>query len=262
MLYDVISKKKGVHDLSTIERLGDRLVEEAWRINASDIHIVPKQEVATIQFRLDSDLFQKHTITLETCEKLISHFKFLSGMDIGERRRPQNGALQVTNSGSAINLRLSTLPTASQESLVIRILPDSSYHPLERLSLFPQTSKKLFSLLKHSHGLIVFTGPTGSGKTTTLYSLLHETKKELNRNIITLEDPIEKQSEDALQVQVNEKAGITYALGLKAILRHDPDIIMVGEIRDAETAKIAIRAALTGHSVRVIELCKKKRFND
>ena len=170
-------------------------------------------------------------------------------MDIGERRRPQNGALTVVNNAITISLRLSTLPTSYQESLVIRILPENSYHPLSQLSLFPQTTKKLFSLLKHSHGLIIFTGPTGSGKTTTLYSLLHETKKVFNRNIISLEDPIEKKSKDVLQVQVNEKAGITYASGLKAILRHDPDIIMVGEIRDAETAKIAVRASLTGHLV-------------
>jgi competence protein ComGA len=235
--------------LNTIERLGDRLIEEALLMNASDIHFVPRPDNAMVHFRLDSDLYEKHRITKDTCERLISHFKFLAGMDIGERRRPQNGALTVINRNITINLRLSTLPTAFQESLVIRILLDHVHHPLSQISLFPQTSKKLLSLLKHSHGLIIFTGPTGSGKTTTLYSLLHESKKLFNRNIITLEDPIEKRTDDVLQVQVNEKAGITYATGLKAILRHDPDIIMVGEIRDSETAQIAIRASLTGHLV-------------
>ncbi len=238
-----------LYELNTIERLGDRLIEEAILMNASDIHIVPRPEDALVQFRLDSDLYEKHAISKDTCERLISHFKFLAGMDIGERRRPQNGSLTVINRNVTINLRLSTLPTAFHESLVIRVLLDHVHHPLKQLSLFPHTTKKLLSLLKHSHGLIIFTGPTGSGKTTTLYSLLHESKRLFNRNIITLEDPIEKKSEDVLQVQVNEKAGITYALGLKAILRHDPDIIMVGEIRDSETAKIAVRAALTGHLV-------------
>ncbi|MCH1624918.1 competence type IV pilus ATPase ComGA [Fredinandcohnia quinoae] len=235
--------------MSVIEQLGDRLIEEAWAMNASDIHFIPRLSDAAIQFRLDSDLFDKQTIAKDVCERLISHYKFLAGMDIGERRRPQNGAITIVIKDIAINLRLSTLPTPYDESLVIRILPESTHFPLSNLSLFPNTTKKMLSLLKHSHGLIILTGPTGSGKTTTLYSLLHATKKLFNRNIITLEDPIEKRSEDVLQVQVNEKAGITYAHGLKAILRHDPDIIMVGEIRDAETAQIAVRAALTGHLV-------------
>ena len=170
-------------------------------------------------------------------------------MDIGEKRRPQNGAITITLEDKVVGLRLSTLPTAYLESLVIRLIPQYNILPLEQLSLFPNTAHRLISLLKHSHGMIIFTGPTGSGKTTTLYSLLHHTQELLNRNVITLEDPIENQSEKMLQVQINEKAGITYAVGLKAALRHDPDVIMVGEIRDAETAKIAIRASLTGHLI-------------
>ncbi|MEH7384956.1 competence type IV pilus ATPase ComGA [Bacillus sp. JJ1521] len=235
--------------MSEIEQLGDQLIEDAWSMSASDIHFVPKINDAMIQYRLDSDLFNKQTIPKDVCERLISHYKFLAGMDIGERRRPQNGAITLNLKGVTINLRLSTLPTPYNESLVIRILPETPTYSLANLSLFPTMTTKLLSLLKHSHGLIIFTGPTGSGKSTTLYSLLHATKKLFNRNIITLEDPIEKRSEEVLQVQVNEKAGITYAHGLKAILRHDPDIIMVGEIRDTETAKIAVRAALTGHLV-------------
>lgn len=235
--------------LKNTEQIGDQLVIDAYTANASDIHFIPRKDEALVQYRVDDELVTKQVLSKERCERLISHFKFLAAMDIGERRRPQNGSLSLMVKDFTVNLRLSTLPTAYEESLVIRILPHESFFPLSQLSLFPNTTKKLISLLKHSHGLLVFTGPTGSGKTTTLYTLLHTTKRLFNRNIITLEDPIEKKSDDVLQVQVNEKAGITYASGLKAILRHDPDIIMVGEIRDAETAKIAIRAALTGHLV-------------
>ena len=148
-----------------------------------------------------------------------------------------------------IGLRLSTLPAHQNESLVIRILPLQEHIPIYQISLFPSMTRKLLALLKHAHGLIILTGPTGSGKTSTLYSLLNETSHMYNRNVITLEDPIEKENELVLQVQVNEKAGVTYTTGLKAILRHDPDIIMVGEIRDAETAKIAYGLHLTGHLV-------------
>ncbi len=235
--------------MNPIEQLGDRILQDAYINRVSDIHFVPRRNDAIIQFRLDHELVTKEIIEKQKFDRLISHFKFLAEMDIGERRRPQNGALSTVIHDTIISLRLSTLPTAYEESLVIRLLPQDTTYPLSQLSLFPNTTKKLISLLKHSHGLILFTGPTGSGKTTTLYSLLGATKKLFNRNIITLEDPIERKNEDVLQVQVNEKAGITYATGLKAILRHDPDIIMVGEIRDAETAQIAVRAALTGHLV-------------
>jgi competence protein ComGA len=170
-------------------------------------------------------------------------------MDIGEKRRPQSGAYTYNYNDTKIGLRISTLPAYKSESMVIRLLPQNNQIPSFRISLFPETSKKLISLLKHAHGLIIFTGPTGSGKTTTLYSMLSDTSEIVNRNIITLEDPIEKPSGTVLQVQVNERAGISYSAGLKAILRHDPDIIMVGEIRDRETAETAIRAALTGHLV-------------
>jgi len=185
----------------------------------------------------------------EECDRLISHFKFTASMDIGERRRPQSGALSHKVDGHYVGLRLSTLPANQKESLVIRILPQQNQIPSYQLSLFPNMSRKLTALLQHAHGLIIFTGPTGSGKTTTLYSLLNESIHKYQRNVITLEDPIEKENDFVLQVQVNEKAGITYSTGLKAILRHDPDIIMVGEIRDSETARIAVRAALTGHLV-------------
>lgn len=235
--------------VSEIEMLADRIISDAARNQATDIHIIPRKTDTLVQIRLNNKLIPRLSLPKAECNKLISHFKFTANMDIGERRRPQSGAIVCNVNGQLIGLRLSTLPSNNSESLVIRLLPQQEQIPFHQLSLFPAMTRKLLALLKHAHGLIIFTGPTGSGKTTTLYSLLNETAHLFHRNVITLEDPVEKNYDSVLQVQVNEKAGVTYAAGLKAILRHDPDIIMVGEIRDAETAKIAVRAALTGHLV-------------
>jgi competence protein ComGA len=245
----IIPKKGGVIWLSKIERLADSIVCDAVRRNASDIHILPRRHDTLVQLRIADRLISRQVLPTDECERLISHFKFSASMDIGDRRRPQSGAYSLEIDQKLIGLRLSTLPSSHHESLVIRILPQEDNIHISKISLFPAMSNKLLALLKHAHGLVLFTGPTGSGKTTTLYSLLHETSSLFKRNVITLEDPIEKDSDLVLQVQVNEKAGVSYASGLKAILRHDPDIIMVGEIRDAETAEIAVRAALTGHLV-------------
>jgi competence protein ComGA len=234
---------------SSIEQLAERIVSDAARNQASDIHIIPRQNDTLIQLRMNNHIVPRHYLPKEECDRLVSHFKFMANMDIGEKRRPQSGSFVCYVNRSSYGLRLSTLPSNNSESLVIRLLPQQEHIPFYQLSLFPNMTRKLLALLKHAHGLIIFTGPTGCGKTTTLYSLLNETAHLFHRNIITLEDPIEKNYDGVLQVQVNEKAGITYAAGLKAILRHDPDIIMVGEIRDAETARIAVRAALTGHLV-------------
>jgi len=233
--------------VNSIEELADRILKDAVAKQASDIHIIPRKHDTLIQFRLAQRLVTRLSLPIVECDRLISHFKFTASMDIGEKRRPQNGAYSIQVAEKQIGLRLSTLPGNKKESLVIRLLPQHQSIPSYQVSLFPNTTNKLFTLLKHAHGLIILTGPTGSGKTTTLYSLLD--KSSDGRNVITLEDPIEKESEGVLQVQVNEKAGISYSTGLKAILRHDPDIIMVGEIRDSETAKTAVRAALTGHLV-------------
>lgn len=235
--------------VSAIEILADRIIADAARNNATDIHIIPRRKDTLIQLRLTNRLIPRLCLPREECDRLISHFKFSANMDIGEKRRPQSGAIICEAGGKMLGLRLSTLPSNNTESLVIRLLPQQEQIPFHQLSLFPSMTRKLLALLKHAHGLIIFTGPTGSGKTTTLYSLLNETAHLFQRSVITLEDPIEKNYDSVLQVQVNEKAGVTYSAGLKAILRHDPDIIMVGEIRDGETAKIAVRAALTGHLV-------------
>lgn len=235
--------------MKSIESIADKIVKDAIQSHASDIHIIPRRKDTLIQYRMANRLIPRYKLPKEDCERLISHFKFTASMDIGEKRRPQSGSFSLKVNGFYVGLRLSTLPSNLKESLVIRILPQQSQIPFYKISLFPSVTTKLLALMNHAHGLVIMTGPTGSGKTTTLYSLLEETTHHFNRNVITLEDPIEKENDYVLQVQVNEKAGVTYATGLKAILRHDPDIIMVGEIRDSETAKIAVRAALTGHLV-------------
>ncbi|GMN98043.1 competence type IV pilus ATPase ComGA [Parageobacillus thermoglucosidasius] len=235
--------------MNEIEYLADRLIKEASVLRVSDIHIVPRKDDAAVRFRLDGLLMEKEVLTKEICDRLITHFKFLAGMDIGERRRPQSGAMETKQQGEIIHLRLSTLPTSYDESLVIRLLPQNLFLPLSQLSLFANAAKTLLSLFQQPQGLIIFTGPAGSGKTTTLYTLLRVCQSKWNRNVITLEDPVEKRIDNILQVQINEKAGITYANGLKAALRHDPNIIMIGEIRDAETAKIAVRSSMTGHLI-------------
>ncbi|WP_245602138.1 competence type IV pilus ATPase ComGA [Peribacillus kribbensis] len=235
--------------MELIERTAERIISYGYRKHASDIHLVPRKEDFIIQLRIVNNLVPFEVLPQDVAHRLLSHFKFLASMDIGERRRPQSGSFTVTIDSVPIGLRFSTLPASHSESMVIRLIPQQQILPLNQISLFPHTVSKLMALLKHSHGLMIFTGPTGCGKTTTLYSLLHHAKEFINRNVITLEDPIENHSEQVLQVQINEKAGITYSVGLKAALRHDPDIIMVGEIRDQETARIAIRAALTGHLI-------------
>ncbi|MCM2607137.1 GspE/PulE family protein [Rossellomorea marisflavi] len=236
--------------MHSVETFSERMISEAFRSHATDVHLVPRKHDYLIQFRKLGTLVPFKTIDEDQAERLIAHLKFMSSMDIAEKRKPQSGSYTHFISRIPLALRVSTLPTTHlKESLVIRILPERYQIPIEHMSLYPSSAKKLVALLMHSHGLILFTGPTGSGKTTTLYSLVHHCAVSLNRNVITLEDPVEKAHDEMVQIQVNEKAGITYSTGLKAILRHDPDIIMVGEIRDKETAEIAVRAALTGHLV-------------
>ncbi|WP_139367514.1 competence type IV pilus ATPase ComGA [Bacillus alkalicellulosilyticus] len=235
--------------MEEIESQSSTILHEACVRRASDIHFIPRRKDALIQVRVEQKLIELETLPLKRLEKLISHFKFVAGMDIGERRKPQNGSMEFIFKHKTVGLRLSTLPTTFQESLVIRLLPQDAFLSLQNISIFPQDVDILQSLIEKKSGLILLTGPTGSGKTTTLYALLHTAKVQLNPQIITLEDPVEKKTDDFIQVELNEKAGMTFAEGLKAILRHDPDIIMVGEIRDEVTAHLAIRAALTGHLV-------------
>lgn len=212
----------------SVESLSEVMIGEAYGCEATDIHLIPRTEDYLIQFRKFGVLVPYETIDPDQAERLIAHLKFMASMDIGEKRKPQSGSFSLTIRNAPLSLRISTLPTTHlKESLVIRILPQTYHIPIKKMSLYPSSAKKLLALLMYSHGLILFTGPTGSGKTTTLYSLVHHCSVALNRNVITLEDPVEKQHEEMVQIQVNEKAGITYSTGLKAILRHDPDMIVV-----------------------------------
>ncbi|WP_404403859.1 competence type IV pilus ATPase ComGA [Jeotgalibacillus malaysiensis] len=232
------------------ELLAQNLITEAFNQRGSDLHFYPEAKQMTVQLRALGDLTILKQISMNQGERLISHFKFKASLDIGEKRKPQSGATLITIDEEKVSLRVSTLPAAEgKESMVIRLLPQSFAVPIEKLSLFSNSAKILTSLVRQPQGLILFSGPTGSGKSTTLYSLIHYCSTELNRSIITLEDPVERNEEHVLQVQINERAGVTYASGLKAVLRHDPDMIIIGEIRDKETADIAVKAALSGHLV-------------
>ncbi|MBM7577579.1 competence type IV pilus ATPase ComGA [Jeotgalibacillus terrae] len=232
------------------ELLAQNLLKEAFESKGSDIHFLPESQHVVVHIRALGDLSILRTISLNQGERLISHFKYRASLDIGEKRKPQSGATMTIIDGEKISLRISTLPSSEgKESLVIRLLPQSFAVPIEKLSLFSNSAKTLSSLVRQPQGLILFSGPTGSGKSTTLYSLIHYCSTELYRNIITLEDPVERNEDHVLQVQINEKAGVSYAQGLKAVLRHDPDMIIIGEIRDEETADIAVKAALSGHLV-------------
>ncbi|WP_373419463.1 competence type IV pilus ATPase ComGA [Salirhabdus sp. Marseille-P4669] len=227
----------------------DMILIEAMNQAASDIHFLPNKDHTTIFFRINGDRISYSSISKVEYEKLLSYLKFTSGMDIGESRKPQDGTLTFTQESKLIDLRLSTLPVEHSESLAIRLLPRNVVYKLEELFLFPTQANTLLQWIRNKFGIILFTGPTGSGKSTTMYSLLQTIVKNKPFQAITLEDPIEQELDHILQVQVNEKAGISYDAGLKAALRHDPDILMIGEIRDRQTARFAFHAAFTGHLV-------------
>jgi len=229
-----------------------KLLEHACSTNASDIHFHPltNKDKINVYYRILGKRHFIRSLTTSLYQMILTHLKFTSGMDIGEIRLPQNGILPFKNKlDQPFSLRLSTLPLTDKESMTIRILPQEENRTLEELFLFPTQSKKIKSWLSHSSGIILLTGPTGCGKTTAMYALLESKLKENSFQAITLEDPVEKRLDDVLQVEVNETAGISYQTGLKAALRHDPDILLIGEIRDQQTAEFAFRASLTGHLV-------------
>ena len=230
--------------------LSENIIKAAIEYAASDIHFYPTSEVTTIYFRIHGQRQHQQIITKDQYDLLLSYFKFTAGMDIGEVRKPQSGVIIHQQNNISYSLRLSTLPTHKRESLAIRVLPQHTNLTLKQLFLFPNQTNILHEWIQERSGIILFTGPTGSGKSTTLYALLqHILQQEKAYQTITLEDPVEQQLPHALQVQINEEAGMGYDEGLKAALRHDPDIIMVGEIRDHRTARFAVQAALTGHLI-------------
>ena len=232
-----------------VVRLINSILQHAIKSNASDIHIEPTATELKVRFRIDGQLQEVMTSAMSAHPAIMTRIKIMGGMDIAEKRIPQDGRVETTVEGQDIDLRLSMLPTVYGEKVVIRILGGAT-GAMDRRSLgISEANLILFDKITQSpNGIILISGPTGSGKTTTLYTLL----KEINKpevNVITVEDPVEYKLAGINQVQVNAKAGLTFANGLRSILRQDPDIIMIGEIRDSETAEIAIRASITGHLV-------------
>ncbi len=232
-----------------VKKAVDYLLHYAFEQRASDIHIEPKRDCGTCRLRIDGVLYPIYSLPKGVYPAIVSLIKSLSRLNIAEKRRPQDGRMKVSYEGKEAELRVSTIPVAFGEKVVLRVLnPDVLFQNLEELGFFPMDLINYHSFLKHPHGIILVTGPTGSGKTTTLYSSLRFlSTPELN--ITTIEDPIEMVHQDFNQIAVQPQAGITFGSILRNILRQDPDIIMVGEIRDLETAENAIQAALTGHLV-------------
>lgn len=232
-----------------IVRLINSILEQAIRDGASDIHIEPQEMEVRIRLRIDGTLYNTISAPRNAHAAMITRIKIMGSMNIAEKRLPQDGRCDIELLGHNIDLRISTLPTVHGEKAVLRVLDRESFLiPKEKLGFTRKNLEKFDTLLKNPHGIILVTGPTGSGKSTTLYTMLNELNN-ISDNIITIEDPVEYLLEGINQVQVNAKAGLDFAAGLRSILRQDPDIIMVGEIRDQETVNMAIRAAITGHLV-------------
>lgn len=236
-------------DAPPVVRLFCDILEQAVNDRASDIHIEPREDVTVIRMRVDGKLSESLRITRRLHPALTTRIKIISGMDISEKRRPQDGRTFIAQSGRKIDMRVSSVPAVFGEKVVLRLLDQSvDERDIERLG-FDETQKDLLiSAASMGSGIFLITGPTGSGKSTTLYSLL-ELVNEPDINIVTIEDPVEYIIQGITQIQVNEKSGVTFPSVLRSVLRQDPDKLMIGEIRDAETASLAVRAALTGHTV-------------
>jgi len=225
------------------------LFYQAVKKRASDIHIEVQEKKGEVRFRVDGMLTKNADLDKKVVGLIVSRIKVISNLDISEKRIPQDGRTQIKIAGEVLDIRVSILPTFHGERVVMRLLMQSSQIPeINELGFNDSLIDDVKKLLRSSHGIILVTGPTGSGKTTSLHSFLREVEKP-EMNLITVEDPVEYKSDNIAQIQVNEKVGLTFAAALRSILRQDPDVIMIGEIRDEETAAIAVRAALTGHLV-------------
>lgn len=245
---DEVVEDEGVTNAPMV-RLVNNIISQAVKSRASDIHIEPFEKHVRIRYRIDGELREVMSPGKNTHAAIVTRIKILGKMNISERRIPQDGRVEHIVEGHQVDMRISVLPTVFGEKVVIRLLDQSNVVAnKEQLGFSEYNLNRLNQILKVPEGIILVTGPTGSGKTTTLYAVLKELN-QINRNIITVEDPVEYRLDGVNQVQVNTKAGLTFASGLRSILRQDPDIVMVGEIRDSETAEIAIRAAITGHVV-------------
>jgi type IV pilus assembly protein PilB len=252
---EILSHEKISQDQSPIVRLVDTIVMNALQKRASDIHIEPADGVTEVKYRIDGVLYlAMEPLDLRFHNPLVSRIKVMSELDIAERRVPQDGRFKLRIDKRTIDFRVSIIPSAYGESVVIRILAKEEFTSgkkglhLDSLGLKKEDLARFRRAITASYGMVLVTGPTGSGKTTTLYAALNEVNTKEDK-VITIEDPVEYQLKGVVQIPVNEKKGLTFARGLRSILRHDPDKIMVGEIRDAETAQIAIQSALTGHLV-------------
>ncbi|WP_197479755.1 GspE/PulE family protein, partial [Oleiphilus sp. HI0132] len=225
------------------------LIADAVTRRASDIHIRPKEKSVDILYRIDGSLLKIRNFDIKMLPAAVARIKIISGMNIAEHRLPQDGRTKITSKDKSIDLRVSIMPTIHGESVVIRLLDTStSINNIDAIGFNEKDSELFTQLVNKSSGLILVTGPTGSGKSTTLYAAL-ESIKQREINIITVEDPVEFHIDDILQIQVNNAIDYSFARALKNILRHDPDAIMIGEIRDEETAKMAVESSLTGHLV-------------
>lgn len=238
-----LGKKKGVINLMA------SIITDAIEKGASDIHLHPRAKYLQLLYRMDGTLTPIRKLNLSLHQALVSRIKIIGGMDISERRLPQDGRIEYAGNGKSIDMRISVMPTVYGESVVIRILDSSQgLRDITELGFNEKDTERFVNLLHSSYGMFLVTGPTGSGKSTTLYAAINEKVKE-GPHIITVEEPVEYKMEGVTQIPVNHKIGYTFARALRNILRHDPDVIMVGEIRDGETAKIAVESSLTGHLV-------------
>lgn len=237
-----------IDELDAVQVL-DHLVRRAVAVGASDIHVEPKRDTIRVRFRVDGVMVNQGQLPLEIAPPLTTRVKVLARMDMTERRVPQDGQFSLEFGSSAlVHLRASTFPGIHGESLVLRVLLGHQLMPIDRLGMSDDELEGARRLASRPSGLILVCGPTGSGKTSTLYSML-QVMNTAERSVVTLEDPIEVEFPEITQGQANPRAGFTFAAGLRAILRQDPDVILVGEMRDAETAQIALQASLTGHLV-------------
>lgn len=245
-VYDLLEDSR---ETAPIIRLLNLILKEAIQQGASDIHFEPAEDELRVRYRIDGVLHTRHTPSPEYAQQLLARIKVMSKLDIAERRLPQDGRIKLRMGRREIDFRVSTLPVSSGERIVLRILDKGNVIlGLDKLGMLPKVYEDLKKLIEMPEGIILVTGPTGSGKTTTLYSAVTDIYDE-EINIMTIEDPVEYHLKGVAQIGVKSNIGLTFAVGLRHILRQDPDVVMIGEIRDTETAEIAIQAALTGHLV-------------
>ncbi|WP_238480389.1 GspE/PulE family protein [Clostridium chrysemydis] len=255
---EIILKKCGSNELEkikdsillneTVYKIEEQIIEKAISLKSSDIHFEPFQDSIKVRFRINGDLITFFKIRNDKYKEMLSRIKIKGNMDMTEKRLPQDGKFKYDFTDITYSIRVSTLPLVYGEKIVLRILYKNYNYTIEGLNLEEKQNENLYKIINSKRGIVLVNGPTGSGKSSTLYTIL-ESIKDTNTNITTIEDPVEVLIENINQISLDRKAGLNFSNGLRSILRQDPDILMVGEIRDEETAKIAVRAAITGHKV-------------